>query len=44
MEGTEIRPKKKTRTASIRKWRTTIAALYSTRNEEDKTKYLRKIN
>lgn len=44
MEGTEIRPKKKTRTASIRKWRTTIAALCSTRNEKDNTKYLRKIN
>lgn len=44
MEGTEIRPKKKTRTASIRKWRTTIAALCSTRNVKDKTKYLRKIN
>lgn len=37
MEGTEIRPKKKTRTASIRKWRTTIAAFCSTRNEKDKT-------
>lgn len=44
MEGTEIRPKKKTRTASIRKWRKTIAALCSTRNEVDKPKYLRKIN